>query len=286
MNLQREAYLSLVQLALQEDVGDGDATSLAVVPANLRWRADIVARQEMIVAGLTVAETVLAEFDDTVRLVADVKDGDLIGEGAHLGTIEGAARSILSVERTVLNFLQRLSGIATQTHRYVQAIDGLACQILDTRKTTPGWRVLEKYAVSCGGGTNHRMGLFDLVMIKDNHLAVLGGEADPVGEAVRRARGAYPQLRVEVEADTVEQAEKAAQAGADIILLDNMSPAVLRSAIIAIDGRSKTEASGGITLESIREVAETGVDFMSVGALTHSAPAVDIALDILSQPSP
>jgi nicotinate-nucleotide pyrophosphorylase (carboxylating) len=195
---------------------------------------------------------------------------------------QGAARPLLTGERTALNFLQTLSGTATTARRYVEAIAGTGCTILDTRKTTPGWRKFEKYAVACGGGTNHRFGLHDLILIKDNHLAALAGESqDPITAAVRRARSLYPALRVEVEADTPEQAELAAAAGADIILLDNMSPEVLRESIRRIAGRSQTEASGGITLATVRAAAETGVDFISVGAVTHSAKAVDLGLDFL-----
>jgi len=175
-----------------------------------------------------------------------------------------------------LNFVQRLAGVATLTAKFVEQVAGTQAQILDTRKTTPGWRTLEKYAVACGGGTNHRIGLYDQVMIKDNHLALLG---DNITRAVSLAREASPELKIEVEADTVEQARAAVEAGADIVLLDNMSCDQIREAIKLIDGRSKTEASGGVTLETVREIAETGVDFISVGALTHSAPSVDIALD-------
>lgn len=195
-------------------------------------------------------------------------------------TIEGSARSILTAERTALNFIQRLSGIATKATHYTEAIQGTGAKVLDTRKTTPGWRLLEKYAAACGGVTNHRIGLFDLILIKDNHLAALAKESDsPVKEAVSRSRNAYPDLRVEVEADTLDQAFEAADAGADIILLDNMPPDLLRKAVEGIAGRSKTEASGGITLSTIRAAAEAGVDYVSVGAITHSATAVDIALD-------
>ena len=194
--------------------------------------------------------------------------------------IRGSARAILTAERVALNFAQRLSGIATITARFVEAVAGTGAQILDTRKTTPGWRALEKFAVACGGGVNHRFGLYDGILIKDNHLAALRHEPpNAIAAAVRRSREAYPKLRVEVEADTLEQAAQARDAGADIILLDNMPNEMLREAVRLIDKKAKTEASGGVNLATVRGMAETGVDFISVGALTHSAPAVDIALD-------
>jgi nicotinate-nucleotide pyrophosphorylase (carboxylating) len=194
--------------------------------------------------------------------------------------ISGPAQPILTGERVALNFVQRLSGIATLTARFVAAVGGTQVQILDTRKTTPGWRRFEKYAVACGGGANHRTGLFDLVMIKDNHLAALyGAQPNPITVAVQKARTARPDLKVEVEADTLDQAGQAAAAGADFILLDNMSCDQLRQAVSLVAGRARLEASGGVTLETVRSIAETGVDFISVGALTHSVPAVDIGLD-------
>jgi nicotinate-nucleotide pyrophosphorylase (carboxylating) len=197
-------------------------------------------------------------------------------------TVSGSARAVLAGERVALNFLQRLSGVATLTARYVAAVAGTRARILDTRKTTPGWRRFEKYAVACGGGTNHRIGLFDLVLIKDNHLALLGTRhREAVAAAVTRARKAWPDLKVEIEADHLDQVRQAVAAGADIILLDNMRPGVLRQAVTLVRGRALTEASGGVNLETVRAIAETGVDYISVGALTHSAPAVDIALDIV-----
>ena len=200
------------------------------------------------------------------------------GEAALVAT--GPARALLTAERTALNFVQRLSGVATLASRFVEAIRGTGARILDTRKTTPGWRAFEKHAVACGGATNHRIGLWDLVLIKDNHLAALASEPpDPVTAAVRRARALYPGLRVEVEADTLEQVRLAAGAGADILLLDNMGPTLLREAVALVAGRCQTEASGGVTLETVRAIAETGVDFVSAGAITHSAPAADLGLD-------
>ena len=278
--LTRDAYLPLIDLALAEDVRDGDVTSLSVIPADVIWSARMVAREDLVVAGLPVFDAVFQRLDPDVLVTHRVADGDLVSTGTSLVTLEGKARSILSGERVALNFAQRLCGVATLTHSYVDAIKGFQCQILDTRKTIPGWRRLEKDAVSCGGGQNHRIGLYDMVMIKDNHLAVLSNEENPIAAAVERARASYPSLKVEVEADTVEQAVSAAAAGADIILLDNMTIEALRRCVELIDRRSKTEASGGITLDSIQSIAATGVDFISVGALTHSAPAVDLAFDI------
>jgi len=283
--LDLDAYLPLIDLALAEDVGDGDVTSLSVIPADVIWSARMVAREDLVVAGLPVFDAVFHRLDPEVVVTHSVVDGDRVLSGTSLVTLEGKARSILSGERVALNFAQRLCGVATLTHSYVEAIKDFQCQILDTRKTIPGWRLLEKYAVACGGGQNHRIGLYDMVMIKDNHLAVLSGEENPIAAAVERARSRYPTLKVEVEADTVEQAVSAAAAGADIILLDNMSVETLRRCVELIDRRSKTEASGGITLDSIQSVATTGVDFISVGALTHSAAAVNLALDIDPTPS-
>ncbi len=269
-----------VRAALAEDIGSGDATTLATVPDDANASARVMARRPLTVAGLAFAAEAFRQLSAQVRFTARIHDGERAEAGSVIASVEGPARALLTAERVALNFVQRLSGVATLTARYVDAVRGTAAKILDTRKTTPGWRRFEKYAVACGGGTNHRVGLFDLILIKDNHLAALRDAApNPIAAAVRRARGARPDLRIEVEADSVTQAEQAAAAGADIILLDNMEPATLREAVRRIAGRSKTEASGGITLDSIRPVAESGVDFISVGALTHSAPAVDIALD-------
>jgi nicotinate-nucleotide pyrophosphorylase (carboxylating) len=233
-----------------------------------------------VIAGLPAAAAAIAQIDARLRWTPIASDGAVIQPGDCVARIEGPARGILSAERLVLNLLGRLSGIATLTRRFVEAVAGTKARIYDTRKTTPGWRRLEKYAVQCGGGVNHRMGLFDRILIKDNHLAALRGEPpNAIEAAVRRARAQYPHLAVEVEADTLEQAGQACRAGADVILLDNMSHQDLRAAVRLIDGRAKTEASGGVNLATVRAIAETGVDFISVGALTHSAPAADIALD-------
>jgi nicotinate-nucleotide pyrophosphorylase (carboxylating) len=272
-----------VQAALAEDIGSGDATTLATVPETATARAVLRAREPLVVAGLDFAEAAFRELSAAVKIERLAKDGQRVNGGDILLKISGPARAILSAERVALNFVQRLSGIATLTAQFVDAIKGTPVQILDTRKTTPGWRRFEKYAVTCGGGRNHRLGLFDMVLIKDNHLAALR-DAPPnaIVAAVRRAHEKYPQLKIEVEADTLEQAGQAAAAGADIILLDNMNPAQLRLAVQKVKGRAKTEASGGVNLAGIQAIAKTGVDFISIGVLTHSARAVDIGLDFES----
>jgi nicotinate-nucleotide pyrophosphorylase (carboxylating) len=233
-----------------------------------------------VLAGSETAALAFRELDPEVRVEWRVPEGGELTPGATVAVIEGRARAILSAERVALNFLQHLSGVATLTAQFVDAVKGTRAQILDTRKTTPGWRRLEKYAVTCGGGRNHRLGLFDRVLIKDNHLAALRNESpNTIAAAIQRARANYPRLKVEVEADTLEQVEQAVAAGADMILLDNMNPVQLRLAVQRCKDRTLTEASGGVTLAGVRAVAETGVDFISVGALTHSARAVDIGLD-------
>jgi nicotinate-nucleotide pyrophosphorylase (carboxylating) len=278
--LPRDEIERAVKLALAEDIGSGDATTLATVPETARARASMVAREPMVVAGLDLAVAAFQALASDVHCERLVEDAQRAKENEPLLRVQGPARAILTAERVALNFLQRLSGVATLTARFVEAIAGTRAQILDTRKTTPGWRLLEKYAVHCGGGRNHRFGLFDMVLIKDNHLAALRDEKpNPIAAAVARARKEYAKLKVEVETDTLEQVQQAADAGADIVLLDNMTPAELRAAIGIVRGRAKTEASGGVSLASVRIIAETGVDFISVGALTHSARAMDIGLD-------
>lgn len=281
--LSAEAVQAAVDQALREDIGSGDATTLATVPAESEAVASMAARQPMVVCGLALAEAAFRSLSADIMITANASDGDRVEAGRELLRVKGPTRAILTAERTALNFLQRLSGISTLTARHVEAVSGTSARILDTRKTTPGWRILEKFAVACGGGRNHRIGLHDLIMIKDNHLAALRDEKpNAIAAAVQRARNAYPDLRVEVEADTLDQVAQAADAGADIVLLDNMSPECLTEAVKLIAGRAETEASGGITLETIRAVAESGVDYISVGALTHSAQAVDIGLDFIS----
>jgi nicotinate-nucleotide pyrophosphorylase (carboxylating) len=272
-----------VRAALAEDVGTGDATTLATVPADARARALMVAREPLIVAGLEFAVTAFREVSPAVQIRSRTQDGTHLDRGGLLLELGGPACALLTAERVALNFVQRLSGIATLTAQFVAAVKGTRAQIIDTRKTTPGWRRFEKYAVACGGGRNHRVGLFDQILIKDNHLAALrDARPNAVAAAVQRARAAYPALQVEVEADSLEQVRQAVEAGADFVLLDNMTNAQLREAVQLVGGRAQTEASGGVILDTVRAIAETGVDFISVGALTHSARAVDIALDFES----
>ncbi len=281
MDLAPHIVHDIVARALAEDVGTGDLTSLAAVPANLRAEASFVLREPGVVCGLPVARAVFAALDPALELRALLPEGARAQAGATIATVSGPARGLLTGERVALNLLQRMCGVATLTARYVEAIEGTKARILDTRKTTPGLRALEKYAVRTGGGTNHRFALYDGVMLKDNHLAILASQGLGLADAVRRVRASVgPMVRVEVEVESVEQAAVAAAAGADMILLDNMPPDALRAAVAAIAGRAIAEASGGITLASIRAVAESGVDFISVGALTHSARALDIGLDM------
>jgi nicotinate-nucleotide pyrophosphorylase (carboxylating) len=269
-----------VQLALAEDLGNGDATTLAIVPEAAGAKAVMRAREPLVVAGIAFAEIAFVELSSSVKIERLVRDGQHVNAGEILLRVSGLARAILSAERVALNFVQRLSGIATLTAQFVDAVKGTPVQILDTRKTTPGWRRFEKYAVGCGGGKSHRLGLFDLILIKDNHLVALQNEKpNAIATAVARAREKFPQLKIEVEADTLEQAEQAADAGADVILLDNMNPVKLRLAVQKIKGRAQIEASGGVNPANARAIAGAGVDFISVGALTHSARAVDIGLD-------
>ncbi|HEY5909566.1 MAG TPA: carboxylating nicotinate-nucleotide diphosphorylase [Verrucomicrobiae bacterium] len=269
-----------VVAALAEDIGSGDVTTLATVPEGAMAQAVMRAREPLVAAGLRFAEASFVELSSGVKVVSEVADGQKAAVGQALMQVTGPARALLSAERVALNFVQRLSGVATLTAQFVEAVKGTGAQILDTRKTTPGWRRFEKYAVVCGGGRNHRFGLHDMVLIKDNHLAALRRERpSAIAAAVARARQQYPGLKVEVEADTLEQVEQALSAGADIILLDNMDPARLSAAVKGCKGRAQTEASGGVALATVRAVAQTGVDFVSVGALTHSARAMDIGLD-------
>jgi nicotinate-nucleotide pyrophosphorylase (carboxylating) len=269
-----------VQFALTEDIGSGDVTTLATVPEAATATAVLRAREPLVVAGLAFAEAAFLELSAAVHIERLARDGQPLKTDDVLLRLSGPARPILSAERVALNFVQRLSGIATLTAQFVDAAKGTPAQILDTRKTTPGWRRFEKYAVTCGGGKNHRLGLSDMILIKDNHLAALRDEKpNAIVAAVARAREKYPRLKIEVEADTLEQAEQAAEAGADIILLDNLNLIQLRLAVQKIKGRAQAEASGGVNPANVRAIAGSGVNFISVGALTHSARAVDIGLD-------
>ncbi len=266
---------AFVRATLAEDMGEGgDITSAAVIPADARFTGVMDSRDAIIVAGLPIAEAFFRALDPDVRIERLVEDGDRVAAGTDLLRIEGLARAMLTAERSALNTVQHLSGIATMTRGYVDKIRGTGAILLDTRKTIPGLRRLEKYATLMGGATNHRMGLWDAAMIKDNHVAVAGS----VGEAVRRAKVAGI-ARIIVEVDRVDQIEPALAAGATHLLLDNMPPPILRGAVTLIGGRVPTEASGGVRLDTIRAIAETGVTFISVGRLTQSAPAADIGLD-------
>jgi nicotinate-nucleotide pyrophosphorylase (carboxylating) len=288
---ETEACRRLISLALEEDLATaGDLTSQAVIPAGLLGQASFVARSGGVLAGLPAVEMVFATLDPQVNFRPHLTDGTTVSPGSRLADIRGPMRSILTGERPALNFLQRLSGIATLTQLYVQAVAGLSCRILDTRKTAPGWRLLEKYAVRQGGGQNHRIGLYDGILIKDNHLAALVGEPDPIGVALQAAlRYTGGSAPVEIEVENLEQFDRALSYGPAIILLDNMSLANLTEAVRrrneAASRRSPDErtvlleASGGVNLMTVRAIAQTGVDRISVGALTHSAPALDIALD-------
>jgi len=268
---------SLVKAALEEDCASNDITSIATVVSDRRSRSTIVAREVGVIAGIPLVREAFHQRDANVSVGSTTRDKRSIRAGTPIIFITGHARGMLSAERVALNYLQRLSGIASLTARYVDAVAGTGAKILDTRKTTPGWRKLEKYAVRAGGGMNHRMDLSAAVLIKDNHLAALGGDIEL---AVQRARKiAPPRTAVEVECDNLDQVRAALVAAVDVILLDNMPNTMLREAVELVDGRAVTEASGGVTLERVRSIAETGVDWISVGALTHSARAMDLALD-------
>jgi nicotinate-nucleotide pyrophosphorylase (carboxylating) len=268
--LERVAYA-----ALAEDVGEGDVTTEATVDAGAVGTAELVVKEPGVVCGLAVAEAVFRALDPDVAFEAHVEEGASVTGRTPVGRVTGAERAILTGERTALNFLARLCGIATLTRRYVDAVDGTGSAILDTRKTTPGLRALEKHAVACGGGRNHRFGLDDGVLVKDNHLRAAGS----IAIAVERLR-ASTHLPIELECDTLEQVSEALEAGVEAILLDNMSIDDLRAAVVLVGGRARLEASGGVTLDNVRAIAETGVDEISVGALTHSARSLDVSLEL------
>jgi nicotinate-nucleotide pyrophosphorylase (carboxylating) len=265
----------IIEMALAEDIHTGDITTLSVLPQPRNMRARLVAKEPMVLAGLAVAERVFAQLDPSIRFSAEFADGARLQTGDVIARMEGDAASLLQGERVSLNLLQRMSGIATQTAAYVEEIAGTGARVVDTRKTTPGLRVLEKYAVRVGGGTNHRTGLYDGVLIKENHIAAAGG----IAEAVRLARAYIPHtLKIEVETETLDQVAQALQAGADIIMLDNMSLSEMSTAVGLIAKKALVEASGGVNLQSIKAIAQTGVDIISVGALTHSVRATDISM--------
>ena len=276
----------LIQMALLEDVGDGDHSTLSCIPPTAIKTAKMVAKQEGIVCGMEVGERVFNFVNDSfyhtqqpMTIVLMKKDGDHVAKGNVLMTIEGSAAAILTAERTALNFMQRLSGIATQTHHMVQMLDGLHTRLLDTRKTTPNMRLLEKYAVKCGGGTNHRIGLYDMIMLKDNHIDFAGGIEAAIDRTHAYLKEKGKDLKIEIEIRNLDELEQVlAHGGVDRIMLDNFDTDTLREAVRRIDGKYETEASGGITEETLRSYAETGVDFISVGALTHHIKSMDISL--------
>jgi nicotinate-nucleotide pyrophosphorylase (carboxylating) len=268
----------LIDLALEEDAGLGDVTSRAIFAAKHRSRGFIDAKQDLVICGLGVAARVFARVDPALQVVALAADGDRVKRGARVLRVDGPTGSMLTAERTALNFLQRLSGIATLARKFADAVAGTGVRIVDTRKTTPGWRALEKYAVRCGGCGNHRSSLGEHVLIKDNHIAAAGSLA----RAVKLARAAAPHLaKIEVEAKTLAEVKEALRARAEVILLDNMAPALIRRSVALIAGAAVVEVSGGVRFETLRDFALPGVDVISIGALTHSATAVDLSLDIL-----
>jgi nicotinate-nucleotide pyrophosphorylase (carboxylating) len=268
---------SLIEIGLREDVNTGDLTTDLLIPANIQTTAIMIAKADGIIAGLGVAEAVFRKLDQKIKFQAQVSDGDKIKKGDLICTIWGSYRALLTGERLALNFLQRMSGIATETAKYVEMVSGFKTEILDTRKTVPGLRLLDKYAVKAGGGTNHRMGLYDMVMIKDNHISVAGGITHAV-ESIRPSVSEF--IKIEVETTTLEEVKEALQTGVDIIMLDNMDVETMKVAVSLIAGKAKVEASGNMNLERVREVASTGVDYISIGALTHSVTALDISLKI------
>lgn len=269
----------LVKAALAEDIGNGDITTSAIVSRAAKGEAEIIAREDMVVAGLFIAEKTFKLLDTRSVFHPNFKDGHSVKKGSVMATVSGRLSALLTGERVALNFLQRLSGISSMTREFIRRIDNPEVKLLDTRKTTPCLRVLEKYAVKAGGGYNHRFGLFDAVLIKDNHIAAAGGVKQAVGRVLKRYRDGVP---IEVEVTNFKEVREAVEAGADIIMLDNMDAAKIRKSLKMIKDMALVEVSGGVTLANIREIAATGVDFISVGALTHSAPSVDISMEVVS----
>ncbi len=267
----------LIRCALEEDIGAGDITTLSTVPRDARGKGLFRAKRDGVAAGLILIEKVFSFLDADVQVRCLSHDGDAVKQGAVVAEAEGPIRALLMGERTALNFLQRLSGTATLTRRYVDAVKDFPCKIIDTRKTTPGFRTLEKYAVRMGGGTNHRLGLYDAALVKDNHIVAAGSIAGAVEEVRRQAPF---MAKIEVECSTLAQVREALDARADVIMLDNVNPKEMAEAVRVINKRAWVEASGGITIETLREVAATGVDFISVGALTHSAPSLDFNMKV------
>ncbi len=270
---------TLIKMALREDIGDGDHSTLACIPPTATGTAKMVAKQDGILCGAEVGERVFSLVDSNLKVNLLKHDGEAVAKGDVVMTIEGPSGSILTAERTALNFMQRLSGIATETHRMVQMLNGLKTKLLDTRKTTPNMRLLEKYAVKCGGGTNHRIGLYDMVMLKDNHIDFAGGIEAAIDRTRDYLKAKGKDLKIEIEVRNLEELQRVMNhGGVDRIMLDNFDTATLREAVKRIDGKYETEASGGITDETLRAYAETGVDFISVGALTHHIKSLDLSL--------
>ena len=273
---------SLIDLALMEDLSIGDPTSDALIPPELTGKAVLIAKAEGVLAGVEVALAVFKRVDPSLSVHANIQDGSPLHPRGVIATVQGSASSILKAERTALNFLQRLSGIATETRRYVQTVSGHNCRIIDTRKTTPGFRTLQKYAIRAGGGFNHRRNLGDGILIKDNHIQALRGQGLSLGDIVKKAHAnASHTIKVEVEVENLDEVKEALDAGAEILLLDNMGLKEMAQAVDMARGRAVTEASGGINLDTLKAVAETGVDLISSGALTHSSKALDISLDLI-----
>lgn len=275
--IRLEEVKPLIEYAFREDIGTGDVTTNSIIPGDLTAKASMTAKTSGVIAGLDIAEYVFRLLDENITWEPLVADGDRVEKGQLILNIKGSFRALLTGERTALNFLQRMSGIATETARYVDALKNTHTEILDTRKTVPGLRLLDKYAVKTGGGTNHRIGLYDMVLIKDNHIKVAGGIKKAV-EQVRKTAGT--DIKIEVETTNLEEVQEALEMKVDMIMLDNMTNQMMSEAVKMINGKAKVEASGNMTLERVKEVAETGVDFISIGALTHSVKAMDISMNI------
>lgn len=269
---------AVIDIAFKEDIGDGDHTTLSCIPHDLEGRARLLVKQDGILCGVELAKKIFAKFDPTLKMTQYLHDGDAIKKGDVAFIVEGKTISILQTERLVLNFMQRLSGIATQTHEYVKLLEGTGTKILDTRKTTPGLRLLEKYAVKIGGGENHRIGLYDMILIKDNHIDYAGGVTAAITKTKEYLKAKGKNLKIEVEARTLDEIKEILNFDVDRILIDNFTPEETKTAVALINGKCKTESSGGITKESIRTYAEAGVDYISVGALTHHISSLDLSL--------
>ena len=269
---------AVIDIAFKEDIGDGDHTTLSCIPHDLEGRARLLVKQDGILCGVELAKKIFAKFDPTLKMTQYLHDGDAIKKGDVAFVVEGKTISILQTERLVLNFMQRLSGIATQTHEYVKLLEGTGTKILDTRKTTPGLRLLEKYAVKVGGGENHRIGLYDMILIKDNHIDYAGGVPAAITKTKEYLKAKGKNLKIEVEARTLDEIKEILHFDVDRILIDNFTPEETKTAVALINGKCKTESSGGITKESIRAYAEAGVDYISVGALTHHISSLDLSL--------